>query len=209
MPPLTSLSLTELLDAFASSSEPLPAGGSAAALTGAIGASLLLMVATLPRTRSGAAGEAGLLTTAAIQLRPIRDELTMLMERDSEAYSALLAAMRVSHQTEDERARRHEQILTATHRATEVPLETIRAAAAALHTSIVVAENGARAASGDVAAAVELLNGAVRAACHSVDSNLAALKDGEYVARVAAERHRLEQQSDTDAAHARRALATA
>ena len=65
------------------------------------------------------------------------------------------------------------------------------------------------AASGDVAAAVELLSGAVRAACHSVDSNLAALKDGEYVARVAAERHRLEEQSDTDAAHARRALATA
>jgi formiminotetrahydrofolate cyclodeaminase len=60
-----------------------------------------------------------------------------------------------------------------------------------------------------VAAAVELLSGAVRAACHSVDSNLAALKDGEYVARVTAERQRLEQQSDTDAAHARRALATA
>jgi glutamate formiminotransferase/formiminotetrahydrofolate cyclodeaminase len=132
-----------------------------------------------------------------------------LMERDSDAYSALLAALRVSHHSEEERAHRHEQILAATHRATDVPLETIRAAAAALHTSIVVAENGARTASGDVAAAVELLSGAVRAACHSVDSNLAALKDGDYVARVTAERLRLEHQSDTDAAHARQALATA
>jgi hypothetical protein len=49
---LTQLRVVELLDAFASN-EPLPAGGSAAALTGAIGTSLLLMVATLPKTRPG------------------------------------------------------------------------------------------------------------------------------------------------------------
>jgi formiminotetrahydrofolate cyclodeaminase len=42
------LTLAELLDAFASS-QPVPGGGSAAALAGAVGASLLIMVAGLPR----------------------------------------------------------------------------------------------------------------------------------------------------------------
>jgi hypothetical protein len=39
-----------------------------------------------------------------------------------------------------------------------------------------------------------------------VDSNLAALKDGEYVQKMAAERQRLEAESEADAGRARDAL---
>jgi len=85
-------------------------------------------------------------------------------------------------------------------------MQTIRAASSALHSAVDVAENGSRAASGDVAAAIELLLGAVRAACHSVDSNLAALKDSEYVQRMTAERQQLEAESQADAGRARDAL---
>ena len=49
---LTALTVTDLLEAFASST-PTPGGGSASALAGAIGASLLMMVAALPKTRTG------------------------------------------------------------------------------------------------------------------------------------------------------------
>jgi len=205
MPPLTSLTAIQLLDAFASN-EPLPAGGSAAAMVGAIGTSLLLMVATLPRTRSGAAEETAVLASAAVRLRPVRDELAALVERDSESYAALLAAIRAPHATEDERSRRHEEILAATRIATEVPLATMRASATALHTALVIAENGSRAASGDVAAAIELLLGAVRAAGRSVAANLAALKDAEYVHRLDVERRRLEMDSETEVERVRDAL---
>jgi len=205
MPPLTSLTAIQLLDAFASN-EPLPAGGSAAAMVGAIGTSLLLMVATLPRTRSGAAEETAVLASAAVRLRPVRDELAALVERDSESYAALLAAIRAPHATEDERSRRHEEILAATRIATEVPLATMRASATALQTALVIAENGSRAASGDVAAAIELLLGAVRAAGRSVAANLAALKDAEYVHRLDVERRRLEMDSETEVERVRDAL---
>jgi methenyltetrahydrofolate cyclohydrolase len=205
MTSLTHLRVVDLLDAFASN-DPLPAGGSAAALTGAVGASILLMVATLPKTRTGGPSETSVLASAAVRLRPLRDQLTELIQRDSESYSSLLVAIRAPRGTEQERARRQEDILAATHLATEVPLQTIRASAIALHTATVVAENGSRAASGDVAAAVELLLGAIRAAGHSVDSNLAALKDSDYVARVRAERQHLESETQTDAARAREAL---
>jgi formiminotetrahydrofolate cyclodeaminase len=205
MPPLTSLTAIQLLDAFASN-EPLPAGGSAAAMVGAIGTSLLLMVATLPRTRSGAAEETTVLASAAVRLRPVRDELAALVERDSESYAALLAAIRAPHATEDERSRRHEEIVAATRIATEVPLTTMRASAAALQTALVIAENGSRAASGDVAAAIELLLGAVRAAGRSVAANLAALRDAEYVQRLDVERRRLEIDSETEVERVRDAL---
>ena len=202
---LTSLTAAQLLDAFASN-DPLPAGGSAAAMVGAIGTSLLLMVATLPRTRSGAVEETTVLAEAAVRLRPVRDELAALVERDSESYAALLTAIRAARTTEEERTRRHEEILAATRVATEVPLATMRAAAAALDTALVVAENGSRAASGDVAAAVELLLGAVRAAGRSVAANLSALKDAEYVQRLDDERRRIESGGEMEAERVRDAL---
>ena len=52
--PLIDLSLRDLLTAF-SSNDPTPGGGSAAALASSVGASLLMMVAALPKTRNGEA----------------------------------------------------------------------------------------------------------------------------------------------------------
>jgi glutamate formiminotransferase/formiminotetrahydrofolate cyclodeaminase len=205
MSSLLSLSAGQLLEAFASN-DPLPAGGSAAAMVGAIGTSLLLMVATLPRTRSGAAEETTVLAEAAVRLRPIRDELASLVERDSESYAALLAAIRAPRATDDERARRHEDIVVATRLATEIPLTTMRTSAAALDCALVIAQNGSRAASGDVAAAVELLLGAVHAAGRSVAANLTVLKDAGYVQRLDQERRELEVSSETEAERVRDAL---
>src|SRR5262245_26797509 len=53
---LASKPLTELLEEFRSSS-PTPGGGSASALAGALGASLLAMIAALPRPRASADNE--------------------------------------------------------------------------------------------------------------------------------------------------------
>jgi glutamate formiminotransferase/formiminotetrahydrofolate cyclodeaminase len=205
MSSLLSLSANQLLDAFASN-DPLPAGGSAAAMVGAIGTSLLLMVATLPRTRSGATEETTVLAEAAVRLRPLRDELAALVERDSESYAALLAAIRAPRATDEERTRRNEEIVAATRIATEVPLTTMRASAAALENALVIASNGSRAASGDVAAAVELLLGAVHAAGRSVAANLVVLKDAEYVERLDQERRQLESGSEAEAERVRDAL---
>src|SRR5690554_1138720 len=74
--------LIDLLDAFASN-EPLPGGGSASALAGALGVSLLLMVCGLPKTRSGANApeEAADLAQASARLRPLRDRLVELIDR--------------------------------------------------------------------------------------------------------------------------------
>jgi formiminotetrahydrofolate cyclodeaminase len=202
---LTSMTLTQLLDAFASN-DPLPAGGSASALAGATGASLLLMAATLPRTRSGAPEEAADLAAAAVRLRPVRDTLVGLIDRDTDAYTRLLQASRSPTSTAEEQARRRDEIVAATHLATEVPLETMRASRQALRNAVVVAENVSRAASSDVAVGVELLLAAVRGTAESVGSNLRALKDEEYVDRIDGERRELAAESLSDGARARALL---
>src|SRR4051812_19808789 len=103
------VTLEGLLDAFASS-EPLPGGGSAAALTGALGTSLLLMVAGMSKTRTGTPAETADLAAAAARLRPIRDELAALVEEDSRAYLDVIAAYRVPRSTDEERGRRRDAI---------------------------------------------------------------------------------------------------
>jgi len=186
------LSLAQLLDAFASN-QPVPGGGSAAALAGAIGASLLIMVAGLPKTRHGTDEERSALTAAAARLRPLRDELASLIDRDSEAYTSVINAYRLPRSTDAEQAARRNAIDEAMRAATEAPLATIRACERAMREAEVIASSGAASASSDVAVGIELLKTAARGAGMNVDTNLAAVKDAEYVKRANQEQRDLEQ----------------
>jgi len=186
------LSLAQLLDAFASN-QPVPGGGSAAALAGAVGASLLIMVAGLPKTRHGTDEERSALTATAARLRPLRDELASLIDRDSEAYTSVINAYRLTRSTDAEQAARRDAIDEAMRTATEAPLATIRACERAMREAEVIASSGAASASSDVAVGIELLKTAARGAGMNVDTNLAAVKDAEYVRRVSQELRDLEQ----------------
>jgi len=186
------LSLAQLLDAFASN-QPVPGGGSAAALAGAVGASLLIMVAGLPKTRHGTDEERSALTAAAARLRPLRDELASLIDRDSEAYTSVINAYRLPRSTDAEQAARRDAIDEAMRAATEAPLATIRACERAMREAEVIASSGAASASSDVAVGIELLKTAARGAGLNVDTNLAAVKDAEYVKRASQEQRDLEQ----------------
>ena len=186
------LSLAQLLDAFASN-QPVPGGGSAAALAGAVGASLLIMVAGLPKTRHGTDEERSALTATAARLRPLRDELASLIDRDSEAYASVINAYRLPRSTHAEQTARRDAIDEAMRAATEAPLATIRACERAMREAEVIVSSGAASASSDVAVGIELLKTAARGAGMNVDTNLAAVKDDEYVQRVSQELRDLEQ----------------
>ena len=186
------LSLVELLDAFASNA-PVPGGGSASALAGAIGASLLIMVAGLPKTRLGTEEERAALDAAATRLKPLRDELAALVNRDSEAYTSVLNAYRLPKSTDAEKAARRNAIDTAMRAATDAPLATMGACERVMREAAVVAEGGASAAASDVAVAIDLLKTAARGAALNVDTNLADVKDADYVSRVMRERRDLAQ----------------
>jgi formiminotetrahydrofolate cyclodeaminase len=203
--PLSEFALPDLLDAFASN-DPVPGGGSASALAGALGVSLLLMVAGMTKTKRGTPEEAADLAEAAAHLRPRRDELTALVDRDSDAYAAVITAFKLAKTTDAEKAARRDAIQTATIEATEVPLETMRVCQQAMRGAVTVARTGNRSAMSDVGVAVELLFTGLRGARLNVDINLPAIADQGYVTRVAEERDMLENDMAKDAQLAREAM---
>jgi formiminotetrahydrofolate cyclodeaminase len=196
------MALADLLDAFASD-DPVPGGGSASALAGALGTSLLLMVAGMQRTKSGTPEETADLAEAAARLRPLRDLLTELIDRDSAAYAAVADAYKLPRGSEADKASRAAAIQAAMRVATEVPLETMRTCREVLRDATVVARNGNRNATSDVGVAVELLSAAVKGAGLNVDINLSALKEAQVVEQVRLERQQLELSAADAAGRAR------
>ena len=198
-------SLGDVLDAF-SSNEPVPGGGSAAALAGALGVSVLLMTAGLPKTRTGSAQERRDLDEAAERLLPVRVTLAALVDRDSDAYRIVVNAIRLPKDSPDEKAVRRRAIAQAMRAATDTPLQTMRACQLALAETPAVAESCLKGAASDVGVAIELLRAALRGAAMNVDVNLKDLSDREFAESVRAERQTLETRSAADADRALRLL---
>lgn len=180
MNPLTSLPLADLLDRIAAPT-PAPGGGAAAAIAGALGASVSAMVASLPRTRHNTPDERVRLDLAARDLAAHRVALARLADDDTAAVEALIAAARRPHGTAAEADARHQAMADATREATRVPLETSRLCAEALERTRDVAAAGARVAASDILVAIGLLKAAADGAASNVRANIEGQADETFV----------------------------
>lgn len=204
---LTDRTVTELLAAFRSS-EPTPGGGSASALSGAVGASLLAMVAKLPRPRSATAEDIERLATAGTRCAALSEQLETLVDRDSDAYDLVVTAYRLPRQTDEEKRTRQGAIQTAMRAATDAPLDVMRACSAAIEQGAVVAAFGNRSASSDLLVGLELLGTGVRGARLNVEINLGTLQDAAYAEAARHEIDMLASSAEAGIAAARAALAS-
>jgi formiminotetrahydrofolate cyclodeaminase len=180
----------ELLAAFRAS-DPTPGGGSAAALSGAVGASLLTMVAGLPKPVASTAEEIQQLHGAGARCSDLAVRLETLIDKDSDAYDMVVAAYRMPKGTDEEKAVRSARIQDAMRAAIETPMDVMRACDAGLEQAGAIARLGNRNAASDVKVALELLQAGLRGARENVEINLGSVKDQEYVARVKSETERL------------------
>ena len=180
---LTERRVDDLLQAFRSP-DPTPGGGSAAALAGAIGASLLAMVAGLPKSRAATEEDVERLQAAGRRCAAIAGDLTTLVDRDSEAYDLVVGAYKQPKGTDEEKAARSAAIQQAMRAAIAAPLDVMRACAAAAEQGVVVAALGNPSASSDVRVGFELLGAGLRGAKLNVEINLGSVKDAAYVETV-------------------------
>ena len=178
---LTTRSVTDLLDAF-SAPDPTPGGGSAAALSGALGASLLAMVAGLPKTRTNSPEERSTLDAARRRLLALRTQLTDLVDRDAAAYDLVVAAYKQPKTTDSEKIARKAAIAAALRAATDVPLETMRVCAEVLGLGKTVAEHGNLAAASDIGVGLHLAMTGLSGARLNVETNLSTSSDDSYAA---------------------------
>lgn len=201
---LSHLSVQELTERLASR-DPIPGGGSAAAIAGAMSAALVGMVAELTIGRPDAEAHAGELASLRDDAGRYRAELLALAQTDAAAYDAVVGARRLPKSTDAERAARRSALGTAMLAAADAPLHTARAAAATLGLAERIAPIGNPNAVSDAGVAAQLASAAVRGAALNVRINLPHLPpDAELRATAPAELAQLE----ADAAHAEaRALA--
>lgn len=183
---LVNRSVSDLLAAFRSPT-PTPGGGSAAALAGALGASLLAMVAGLPTSRAATEEDAQRLSAAGARCTALASDLEALVDRDSAAYDLVMGAYKKPKGTDEEKAARSAAIQAAFREAIAAPLAVMRACASAAEQAVVVAGVGNPSASSDARVGLELLAAALRGAQLNVEINLGSVKDAGYTARVRAE----------------------
>ena len=181
---MTELTLSDFLDCLASR-EPVPGGGSVAALVGALAAGLGAMVCHLTYGKKKYAAHEAELTAVQTRLDGLRAELTELVEADIEAYEGLSAAYQIPR----DQAGREAAIQAALVAATETPLRIAEAAAAVIDTVPTVIEKGTRLAVSDAGMGALLGAAALQSAALNVLINLAATTDPT---RATAARERLE-----------------
>jgi formiminotetrahydrofolate cyclodeaminase len=183
---LTDRTVIGLLDAF-SSADPTPGGGSAAALVGATGASLLQMLAGMPKSRTNSDEERKALDTAHGELSACRATLVDLIDRDAASYDLVIAAFRLPKATDEEKAARKAAVQDATRIATEVPVDTIRACVDTMRAGRAAAAHGNPNASSDVKVGYRLLMAAAEGARDNVEINLDGLTDTTIKERIRSE----------------------
>ena len=184
------MTVAQLLAALASP-DPTPGGGTAAAIAGAMGTALLVMVTGLAKSRNNTEDEKAALAQARAALEPIGRALTDLADADTQSFNEVMAAYRRPKTTDDEKLARTEAIQTALRGATDIPLQTLRACADALAQGRIVAEHGNASAASDAGVAIGLLAAAAEGAAANVRINLTGLKDEAYKGATETETARL------------------
>lgn len=162
------------------SKEPVPGGGGASALAGAVGTALSQMVGSLTLGKKKYAAVEDEVRAAMQKATRLQSELLGLIDKDAEGFAPLAAAYRLPKETEEERAHK-EQVMEACLRdACEVPMQIMERCAEAIDLAEFFMEKGSVMAVSDAGASAAILRGALHAASLNITINTASMKDREY-----------------------------
>lgn len=180
---LTEKSINEFITDV-SAGLPVPAGGSATALAGALASSLTAMVCvlTLGDSKYNDAHE---------RIREIGDDaaeytelLTRYIDEAEEVYKKVMTANKLPKTTEADKAVRAEAIQAATREAADLPLNVAKTCLHLLRMACQVLAMGSSNAASSAATGGLLAYAALWGALYNVKPNIKNLKDSEYVAET-------------------------
>jgi len=189
---LIDLSIKEFLSKTAGH-DPVPGGGSIAALNGAIASALAEMVANLTIGKKKYEDREDQMKQIAASANNHQMFFIQDIDADSDAYNKVFEAFKLPKETDEEKAERSKQIQSATKIAAEVPMGVARRAYIIMDMIAEVAENGNQNAITDACVSMMSARTAVLGAILNVKINLSSLKDEEYVAKMKTECDQLEK----------------
>jgi glutamate formiminotransferase/formiminotetrahydrofolate cyclodeaminase len=158
-----------------SSDSVAPGGGSVAALCGALSAALSSMIAAL--TFKGVEDARDAMEDLGRRAQALKDWFLHAVDRDTEAFKGVLAAMRLPKGTESDLAERAEAMEMANQQATRVPMEVLERSIEALELARAVARDGNPSAVTDAGVAGACARAAAEGAALNVRINLRTMTD--------------------------------
>lgn len=163
--------------------EPVPGGGSVAALAGALGAALTTMVCVFTAGNPKYAEHEAQVNDISAQAGSIRETLMDLVDGDIAAYQEVTAAYRLPRATAEEKAARQAAIQAASILAGEIPLAIAKAAREVALLNLPLVGIGNPNLVSDVGVSALLAEAALRGAALNVEINAASVKDAAVTGR--------------------------
>lgn len=191
---LVDLTVKEFLDKVAGN-DPVPGGGSIAALNGALASALAGMVAGLTIGKKGYEECQEMMNQIQRLTAVQQQQFVADIDRDSEAYNRVFDCFKLPKATDEEKAARSAAIQEATQFAALVPMQVARNAYELMPLIADVARLGNRNAVTDACVAMMAARSAVLGALMNVRINLGSLKDKTFVEQMQAEADTLESKA--------------
>ena len=166
-----------------------------AALAGALSAGLSAMVAGLTLGRSGDTEFEERMSALIGKATLLRTRLTADIDRDADAYGAVMNAYRMPKGTDEEKTTRVKAIQAALEEAARVPLSVAEAGVDLLAIAEIVVTDGNPNAVTDGAVAALMARSSVLAALFNVRINLSSIKDESLVSEMRAKAEELEKKA--------------
>ncbi len=180
---LVDLTITGFDNELASES-PAPGGGSVAALAGSLAASLAAMVSNLTYGKPEYYYLWEEMEEVGVAGQKLKDELLYAIDADTNAFNAVMDAMRLPKGTKEEKQARARAMDEANKNATLIPYTVVEKSLAVFDLLDVVADRGNPNSISDAGVGALCAHTAVHGAALNVRINLPGIKDEEFKARM-------------------------
>ncbi len=178
-------SLTGFLDDL-SSRKPMPGGGGASAVAGAMAASLGAMVANLTSGKKRYAEVQDQIDEILPEAERLRDRMLELAQEDADAFYPLSQAYGLPKETEEERAHKAEVMEQALRRASEPPLHIMECTCEVMDLLETLSTIGSRMVISDVGVGAAFCEAALKGASFNVFINAKSMQDRDYADELVA-----------------------
>jgi formiminotetrahydrofolate cyclodeaminase len=183
---LANLTCVEFLDKLASN-EPVPGGGSVAALTGGIAASLAAMVANLTVGKKNYVEVSEEMEEVVTRMLQMKIAFVEFIDKDANSFDGVMKAFKLPKETEEEKEARTAAIQNGYKEAIAIPLAVAKAASEMFEMIEFVVVKGNQNAVTDGLVAAMSARTAILGALYNVKINLSSVKDQAYVEKVKSE----------------------
>lgn len=173
------------------SSEPVPGGGGASALAGALGTALGNMAGSLTTGKKKYREVEEEIQRLMAEASELQNQLLELVQKDAQAFAPLAAAYKMPKETREEQEEKARVMEAALREACSVPFEIMEKCARGIDLCSEFAEKGSVMAVSDAGAGVNLCRAALQSASLNIYINTKSMKDREYAEKANARADRM------------------